>query len=59
MEAIGDRSIAICVDTQAALKPLNSNSLRFAEVKDYLNSLNVRDMTNSVELIWVQGHSDI
>lgn len=56
IEAVRNKSIAICVDSQAALKSLNSNSIKSATVKDCLSSLNNLGRSNSVELIWVPGH---
>lgn len=53
------KSIAICVDSQAALKALTSYSIKSKVVLDCFSKLNEISSHNLTKLIWVPGHSDV
>lgn len=54
-----DKRIAICVDSQAALKALTSHTIKSKVVMDCYKILNKISECNSIFLLWVPGHSDI
>jgi ribonuclease HI len=57
-EISGDR-ICICVDSQAALKALISPQIKSRVVLDCVTALQNLSEINTVELIWVPGHSNV
>ncbi|WP_333765067.1 ribonuclease H family protein [Streptomyces sp. IBSBF 2390] len=61
IKAIGTvgSSIAICVDSRAALLALKSDTIKSAVVKDCLSIVNEVGRVNRLDLIWVPGHSNI
>ena len=52
-------SIAICSDSQAALKALTAAKITSALVAETVAALEELAKFNSVRLVWVPGHSDI
>ena len=54
-----DTSIAICLDSQAALKALQSAKTTSSLVAHTKSALKRLSVFNSVRLLWVPGHSNI
>ena len=52
-------SIAICTDSQAALKALASPKVTSALVAETVAALRELAIHNSVRLVWVQGHHGV
>ena len=52
-------SIAICTDSQAALKALSCHKINSALVLETMAALRELAIFNSVRLLWVPGHSGI
>ena len=53
------KNIAICSDSQAALQSLNSGNVKAKTVGKCIFELNRAASKNSIDLIWVPGHSNI
>jgi ribonuclease HI len=56
---VTDCKIVICSDSQAALKALDSPSIKSCSVLNCFQALQEISVANSVQLTWVPGHSDI
>ena len=54
-----DASIAICSDTQAALKVLDTVKTTSKLVAETMTELKRLSLFNSVRLIWVPGHFNV
>ena len=60
LDALGcrnDTSIAICSDSQAALKSLQAAKVTSALVAETMAALKELAIFNTVQLVWVPGHS--
>ncbi|CAD7085101.1 unnamed protein product [Hermetia illucens] len=58
-ERLKGRRIAICSDSQAALRELSSPLITSKIVQECRNRLNSMSRFNTVELLWVPGHCGI